>query len=102
MADGEHRLNLQYVDGFYATAVFTIKKNENKNDTDSGNKDPNQDPDKMPDKDDNKDNPSEDKWAAGTYQVTANLYLPGELNSQLPGTTAYLTNPSNPLGIGGH
>lgn len=102
LADGEHRLNLQYVDGFYATAVFTIKKNENKNDTDSGNKDPNQDPDKMPDKDDNKDNPSEDKWAAGTYQVTANLYLPGELNSQLPGTTAYLTNPSNPLGIGGH
>lgn len=106
LAGGEHRLNLQYADGFYATAVFTIKKNENKNDTDPDNKDPDQDtdkdPDKTPDKDDNTDNPSGDKWAAGTYQVTANLYLPGELNTQLPGTTAYLTNPSNPLGIGGH
>ena len=40
--------------------------------------------------------------APGTYQITANLYLPGELNTQLPGTTAYLTNPNNPLGIGGH
>ena len=40
--------------------------------------------------------------APGTYQITANLYLPGELNTELPGTTAYLTNPNNPLGIGGH
>ena len=107
LAGGEHRLNLQYTDGFYATAVFIIKKNKNKDDTDSDNKDPNQDqnkdPNETPGKDDNNtDNPAEDKWAAGTYQVTANLYLPGELNTQLPGTTAYLTNPSNPLGIGGH
>ena len=38
----------------------------------------------------------------GTYTVSANLYLPGERNMQLPGTTAYMTNPDNPLGIGGH
>ena len=38
----------------------------------------------------------------GTYTVSANLYLPGERNLQLPGTTAYMTNPDNPLGIGGH
>ena len=38
----------------------------------------------------------------GTYTVSANLYLPGERNTQLPGTTAYMTNPDNPLGIGGH
>ena len=36
--------------------------------------------------------------AAGTYTVTANLYLPGELNTQLPGVTAYMTNPNNPNG----
>lgn len=34
----------------------------------------------------------------GTHTVTSNLYLPGELNTQLPGVTAYLTNPNNPLG----
>ena len=34
----------------------------------------------------------------GEYTVTANLYVPGELNTQIPGTTAYLTNPNNPLG----
>ena len=39
---------------------------------------------------------------AGTYTVSANMYLPGELNTQLPGTTAYMTNPDNPLGVGGH
>ena len=33
----------------------------------------------------------------GTYTVTANLYVPGELNTQLPGVTAYLTNASTPL-----
>ncbi len=38
----------------------------------------------------------------GTYTVSANLYLPGERNTQLPGTTAYMTNPDNPLGIGDH
>lgn len=27
-----------------------------------------------------------------TYTVTANLMLPGELNTQLPGVTAYMTN----------
>lgn len=31
--------------------------------------------------------------------VTANLIVPGELNTQLPGVTAYMTNPDNPLGI---
>ena len=35
----------------------------------------------------------------GEYTVTSNLYVPGELNTQLPGVTAYLTNPNNPLGI---
>ena len=34
--------------------------------------------------------------------ITANIYVPGELNTQLPGVTAYLTNGSNPLGIGGY
>ena len=38
----------------------------------------------------------------GTYTVSVNLYLPGERNTQLPGTTAYMTNPDNPLGVGGH
>ena len=38
----------------------------------------------------------------GVYTVTANLYCPGELNTQLPGVTAYLTNGNNPLGIGGY
>lgn len=33
------------------------------------------------------------------YTVTANLSVPGELNTQLPGVTAYMTNPDNPLGI---
>ena len=37
-----------------------------------------------------------------TYTVTANLYCPGELNTQLPGVTAYLTNGNNPLGIDGY
>ncbi len=31
--------------------------------------------------------------------ITANLSVPGELNTQLPGVTAYMTNPDNPLGI---
>ncbi len=35
----------------------------------------------------------------GTYQITANVYLPGELNTQLPGVTAYMTNPNNPAGV---
>ena len=34
-----------------------------------------------------------------TYTVTANLIVPGELNTQLPGVTAYVSNPNNPLGI---
>ncbi len=37
-----------------------------------------------------------------TYTVTANLMLPGELNTQLPGVTAYMTNGNNPLGEGGY
>ena len=40
--------------------------------------------------------------ADDTYTVTANLYVPGELNKQLPGVTAYMTNGNNPLGIGGY
>ena len=40
--------------------------------------------------------------ANNTYTVTANLYVPGELNKQLPGVTAYMTNGNNPLGIGGY
>lgn len=46
---------------------------------------------------DNTDDPNAVK--PGTYRVTANLYLPGEKNTQLPGVTAYMTNPNNPLGI---
>ena len=47
--------------------------------------------------------PSEpDELAPGTYQITANVYLPGELNTQLKGVTAYMTNPNNPVGIGGN
>ncbi len=34
-----------------------------------------------------------------TYTVTANLIVPGELNTQLPGVTAYVSNPNNLLGI---
>lgn len=43
-----------------------------------------------------------DELEPGTYQITANVYLPGELNTQLQGVTAYMTNPNNPVGIGGH
>lgn len=44
--------------------------------------------------------PAEEKPTEKT--ITANLYVPGELNTQLPGVTAYLTNGNNPLGIGGY
>ena len=37
-----------------------------------------------------------------TYTVTANLFVPGKLNTQLPGINAYLTNGNNPLGIEGY
>lgn len=40
--------------------------------------------------------------SAQTYTVTANLLVPGELNTQLPGVTAYMTNGNNPLGEGGY
>jgi dsDNA-binding SOS-regulon protein len=40
--------------------------------------------------------------ASKNYTVTANLYVPGKLNTQLPGVTAYLTNGNNPLGLGGY
>ena len=43
-------------------------------------------------------NPDKDK----TETVTANLFVPGELNKQLPGVTAYLTNGNNPSGEGGY
>lgn len=47
----------------------------------------------------NKKDDTSGKPKPGMYTVTANLYVPGELNTQIPGTTAYLTNPNNPLGI---
>ena len=50
--------------------------------------DPTPTPDPAPDDDQTKE-----------YTVTANLSVPGELNTQLPGVTAYMTNPDNPLGI---
>lgn len=37
-----------------------------------------------------------------SYTTTANLLVPGELNKQLPGVTAYMTNGNNPLGLGGY
>lgn len=37
-----------------------------------------------------------------SYTVTANIYIPGELNKQLPGVTAYITNGNNPLGLDGY
>ena len=37
-----------------------------------------------------------------TETITANLFVPGELNKQLPGVTAYLTNGNNPNGEGGY
>ena len=40
--------------------------------------------------------------AEKSHTVTANLFVPGHLNKQLPGITAYLTNGNNPLGIGGY
>ncbi len=33
-----------------------------------------------------------------TEKTVANIFVPGELNKQLPGVTAYLTNPDNPVG----
>lgn len=41
----------------------------------------------------------EEKPDENAKTVTANLIVPGELNKQLPGVTAYMTNPDNPLGI---
>lgn len=72
---GEHVIGIVSKSGT-AEATFTVKKKENQ---DAGK-----------------------NLQAGTYRVTANLYIPGEKNKQLPGTTAYMTNPNNPLGIGGH
>lgn len=80
---GAHKISILFAGGFSANASFTIEKKETEK-TDDKNKD------------------TGEKLKAGTYKVTANLYIPGELNKQLPGTTAYMTNPKNPLGIGGH
>ena len=80
---GTHKISILFAGGFSANASFTIEKKEAEK-TDDKNKD------------------TGAKLKAGTYKVTANLYIPGELNKQLPGTTAYMTNPKNPLGIGGH
>lgn len=41
-----------------------------------------------------------DKLENGTYTVTANVYVPGELNKVLVGTNAFLTNPKYPFGSG--
>ncbi len=46
-----------------------------------------------------KDSGSSDVKVVSTSIVTANLFVPGELNKQLPGVTAYMTNPNNPLGV---
>ena len=80
---GTHKISILFASGFSANDSFTIEKKETEK-TDDKNKD------------------TGAKLKAGTYKVTANLYIPGELNKQLPGTTAYMTNPKNPLGIGGH
>ena len=80
---GVHKIRILFAGGFSANASFTIEKKETEKTTDK-----------------NKDTGA--KLKAGTYKITANLYIPGELNKQLPGTTAYMTNPKNPLGIGGH
>lgn len=78
-----HKISILFAGGFSANASFTIEKKETE-------------------KSDDKNKDTGAKLKAGTYKVTANLYIPGELNKQLPGTTAYMTNPKNPLGIGGH
>ena len=80
---GVHKIRILFAGGFSANASFTIEKKETEKTTDK-----------------NKDTGA--KLKAGTYKITANLYIPGKLNKQLPGTTAYMTNPKNPLGIGGH
>lgn len=80
---GAHKIRILFAGGFSANASFTIEKKETEKTTDK-----------------NKDTGA--KLKAGTYKITANLYIPGKLNKQLPGTTAYMTNPKNPLGIGGH
>lgn len=80
---GAHKISILFAGGFSANASFTIEKKETE-------------------KSDDKNKDTGAKLKAGTYKVTANLYIPGELNKQLPGTTAYMTNPKNPLGIGGH
>ena len=80
---GAHKISILFAGGFSANASFTIEKKETEKTNDK-----------------NKDTGA--KLKAGTYKITANLYIPGKLNKQLPGTTAYMTNPKNPLGIGGH
>lgn len=80
---GAHKISILFAGGFSANASFTIEKKETE-------------------KSDDKNKDTGEKLKAGTYKVTANLYIPGELNKQLPGTTTYMTNPKNPLGIGGH
>ena len=79
---GSHKLTIKFKDETEGNISFTVEKKAKEK------------------KDDKKDDAS--KLKAGTYQITANLYIPGELNKQLPGVTAYMTNPNNPLGIGGH
>ena len=82
LAPGSHSILIRSTEGI-AQGAFTVAEA-----ADGGEKDANES--------------AGEALAAGTYQITANLYLPGELNTQLPGTTAYLTNPANPLGIGGY
>ena len=83
LCEGLHKITIQFANGCSANASFTVEKKANGSDEDINGQ-------------------IGEALAAGTYQITANLYLPGELNTQLPGTTAYLTNPANPLGIGGN
>ncbi len=49
-----------------------------------------------------KDSGDSSVTVVSTSVVTANLFVPGELNKQLPGVTAYMTNGNNPLGEGGY
>ena len=49
-----------------------------------------------------KDSGDSSVTVVSTSVVTANLFVPGELNKQLPGVTAYMTNGNNPMGEGGY
>lgn len=76
--------------------TYTIAEKSDDKKDDAQNPDDKKDDNENPD--DKKDD-AENNIKAGTYRVTANLFVPGELNKQLPGVTAYMTNPNNPIGL---